>query len=448
MHRWYSNADICYAYLWDVPTSYSVQDPCWGSRFDVRKVFSRSKWFSRGWTLQELLAPQVVEFFAQDWSPIGLRSNLKVHIKNITGINIRALEGDDLSTFQVAEKMSWAASRDTTRVEDRAYCLLGIFGVHMSLLYGEGKRAFIRLQEEILKTSEDYTIFSWSAVPGGAGLVPPNGLPAQIGLLADDPGRFRTGFGSRRYSNVITTPRYLLRRPGDSPITSLLGLDSDDSPPSLTGRGLRICLPLSEMPDTSDMYFACLRCQLTEPKSYLCIVLKRTENFQVFEKILTKHEKIPTVSTSGLCHKFKLYTIYIEEERKKPLLDPRRDCGMTRHASDIHRAGLQLFHARKYTEAEKLFQRALSIRKRMLPQDDQETMCSLLALVEAYDRQGKHDEHEFVSAELEEAEARIGKRWTTLGENVFVPFEECKRGKERALLMQRISPRADTAITR
>lgn len=102
--------------------------------------------------------------------------------------------------------------------------MLGIFGVHIPLQYGEGKRAFIRLQEEILKTSEDYTIFSWSAGPRRV-LIARGGLPAQPGLLADGPGRFRVGFDEQRYSDVVLTPRVQLRRPGRSPIASLKGLE-------------------------------------------------------------------------------------------------------------------------------------------------------------------------------------------------------------------------------
>ncbi|OCK80017.1 hypothetical protein K432DRAFT_260976, partial [Lepidopterella palustris CBS 459.81] len=147
MFRWYENSDICAVYL--------------GKIFDVQGYFKRSRWFTRGWSLQELIASSIVEFYTADCSAIGTKDTLKEQIAGITGIDSRALGGEDLSTYNVAERMSWAAFRETTRLEDKAYFLLGIFQVNMPLLYGEGRRAFLRLQEEILRTTEDYTIFAW-----------------------------------------------------------------------------------------------------------------------------------------------------------------------------------------------------------------------------------------------------------------------------------------------
>jgi len=126
--------------------------------FDVKNVFKSSRWFTRGWDLQELIAPVVVEFYAQDWSAIGTKSDLRQELTLITGIDLQVLGGAELSACNVAERMSWAAFRETTRAEDKAYSLLGIFQINMPLLYGEGKRAFLRLQEEILKTYDDYTV--------------------------------------------------------------------------------------------------------------------------------------------------------------------------------------------------------------------------------------------------------------------------------------------------
>ncbi|EXK46243.1 hypothetical protein FOMG_04449 [Fusarium oxysporum f. sp. melonis 26406] len=167
---WYSKADICYAYLSDVPTFKPIS---------YAKEFRQSRWFKRGWTLQELLAPDCVVFYAADWSRIGTRSTLVRDIAEATGIGIRYLSSDPKTATatqenwsevrspvcheaSIAERMSWLSRRETTRIEDMAYCMLGIFGIHMPLVYGEGPRAFLRLQEEILKTSDDHSLFCWS----------------------------------------------------------------------------------------------------------------------------------------------------------------------------------------------------------------------------------------------------------------------------------------------
>lgn len=116
--------------------------------------FRNSEWFLRGWTLQELLAPQIVEFYSREHRRLGDKASLSHQIHEITGIQIQALQGDDLSQFRVDERFQWAESRQTTRQEDWAYCLLGIFGVSMPLIYGEGRsRALERLKKEINEVS-------------------------------------------------------------------------------------------------------------------------------------------------------------------------------------------------------------------------------------------------------------------------------------------------------
>jgi hypothetical protein len=130
--------------------------------------FASSRWFTRGWTLQELLAPASVVFYLQDWTMYGTKSFFKDEISCITGIPaVTTTKPNSLSTFSVAQRISWVSNRQTTRPEDLSYCLLGILGVHMPLLYGEGNRAFIRLQEEVIKVGNDPTIFAWlsSATP-------------------------------------------------------------------------------------------------------------------------------------------------------------------------------------------------------------------------------------------------------------------------------------------
>jgi len=153
MYQWYQNSAVCYAYLSDAECSgqenamQRLQDP---ESSDEGLQFLASKWWTRGWTLQELIAPRVVKFFGHDdkqqWRQLGEKSTLLELIVYRTPIDRKVLEGSDVRSCSIANRMSWAAERETTRVEDRAYSLLGVFGVNMPLLYGEGERSFIRLQ--------------------------------------------------------------------------------------------------------------------------------------------------------------------------------------------------------------------------------------------------------------------------------------------------------------
>jgi hypothetical protein len=151
MFRWYQNAHKCYVYLSDVlkgncDENHNLLRSTWKS------AFRNSRWFTRSWTLQELIAPTSVEFFSSDGKRLGDKISMEQQVYEITGISIRALRGYPLSEFSAAERMSWAAKRETVREEDKAYSLLGIFNVHMPLIYGEGSNAFRRLQEEIRKS--------------------------------------------------------------------------------------------------------------------------------------------------------------------------------------------------------------------------------------------------------------------------------------------------------
>ncbi|KAK3490046.1 hypothetical protein B0T13DRAFT_490917 [Neurospora crassa] len=167
MFRWYRNSSRCLALLSDVDKSDFVSDQELQSH-----VPSSCRWFTRGWTLQELLAPDHLFFFDVNWIELGSRSKWARHISRTTGIDDKFLlgmwgtfEGWDLEAAlrdtSVATKMSWAAGRQTTRVEDQAYCLLGLFDIHMPMLYGEGRKAFTRLQQEIIKSTDDCTLLAW-----------------------------------------------------------------------------------------------------------------------------------------------------------------------------------------------------------------------------------------------------------------------------------------------
>ncbi|KAI1787841.1 hypothetical protein LXA43DRAFT_950792, partial [Ganoderma leucocontextum] len=157
MYLWYRDTVICYAYLADVLSGEDPRAP--------DSSFRRSRWFTRGWTLQELIAPRRVVFLAQDWHILGTKHSLGDVVAEVTGIDYDVLAyTKSLDAISVATRMSWASNRKTTRVEDEAYSLLGIFDIIMTPVYGEGERAFRRLQEEILKRIPDQTLFAWGSI--------------------------------------------------------------------------------------------------------------------------------------------------------------------------------------------------------------------------------------------------------------------------------------------
>ncbi|TBU53257.1 hypothetical protein BD310DRAFT_164073 [Dichomitus squalens] len=157
MYPWYGSAHTCYAFLSDVPSSTHVKVK--GS------AFRESRWFKRGWTLQELIAPPWIVFLSSEWKVLGTKDGLVDVIHEITLISRRILRHEDsLDTASIAQRMSWAAGRQTTRVEDQAYSLQGLLGINMHTLYGEGEQAFRRLQEEILTRYPDQSILAWGTV--------------------------------------------------------------------------------------------------------------------------------------------------------------------------------------------------------------------------------------------------------------------------------------------
>ena len=207
MFRWYQEASVCVVFLADVPSS----------RFD------ESSWFTRGWTLQELLAPDKVLFYDNNWHAFGyigrsipslVRSqpvgrDLADEVSIITGV-----PSEDLELFQpkksrtcIAQRMSWAARRTTTRLEDEAYSLLGVFDINMLLLYGEGCRAFARLQEEIIKRSTDDSIFAWTAERKAMA----SRNTRYMGILTPSPNNFKNGSNIRPPRGMTREER---KRPG------------------------------------------------------------------------------------------------------------------------------------------------------------------------------------------------------------------------------------------
>jgi hypothetical protein len=209
MFRYYREAGVCYVHLSDVPP---IEDPTF------EQAFTKARWFTRGWTLQELLAPRDVQFFAKDWSLVGAKADMVDSISDITGIERGFLRGAELGLASVAKRMSWASDRATTRIEDQAYCLLGIFDVFMPLLYGEGRHAFHRLQEEIMRRTNDQSLICW-------GYTSPDrrtDFPS-VGFFA------RTPWAFSQSRNIVPYPQW-----------------PNETPWDITAKGIRMNAPVIE----------------------------------------------------------------------------------------------------------------------------------------------------------------------------------------------------------
>ncbi|KIH91122.1 hypothetical protein SPBR_01423 [Sporothrix brasiliensis 5110] len=244
MFNWYQCAAVCFVHLVDLDASPSARvssDNDGGNNAEdghshrdyVYNQIRRCAWFRRGWTLQELLAPHMVEFYDARWSPIGSKIDLAPLLADITHIPVPAILGEErLSSYSTAQRMAWASQRVTTKVEDLAYCLLGLFDVYMPLIYGEGRRAFQRLQEEIIKRTTDLTLFAWMPSDAAAGDDLPSTQPAgrepYMPLLAPSPAEFEHCHQLSQFRN-------------------------DDCEFAVTNRGLRISTYLVLVPLALDM---------------------------------------------------------------------------------------------------------------------------------------------------------------------------------------------------
>ncbi|KAF2998222.1 hypothetical protein E8E13_005402 [Curvularia kusanoi] len=255
MYRWYQEAEICFAYLEGASPDLFVS-----------KQPHTVRWFTRGWTLQELLAPREVAFFGSEWFFLGTRTEHAAALSEMTGIHAEALQrpperstkrrGTDFTTtykpipsFSIAKRMSWAAKRITTRSEDLAYCLLGLFNVNMPLLYGEGStKAFVRLQEEIMKDSNDQSLFAWRRF-----------------CADDDPWE--------GYSLLAQTPSDF----GDSASFVPVHYTNSDDTYSMTNKGLRITLQMVKV--EQDLHIALLDCVEKSTTGQYAIVALAFRNY-------------------------------------------------------------------------------------------------------------------------------------------------------------------------
>ncbi|KAL7800134.1 RNA 3'-terminal phosphate cyclase domain-containing protein [Trichoderma ceciliae] len=231
MFRWLKQCSLCYVFLED----------CQGTK--PYQISSHStnvpRWFTRGWTLQELIAPDTLHFYSANWAFLGTKSDHIDALSQVTGIDQYALSGGDLFRISIARRMSWMANRKTTRTEDMAYCLLGIFGVTMPLIYGEGSKAFARLQEEIMEETDDQSIFAWS----------------EVGMKGTRRGEYGEGngllaFSPSSFASSSSLARFYIRRPGGRQIVTSQG----------TLVNLLLCHDTSS--GSNDVFFAILDCQI------------------------------------------------------------------------------------------------------------------------------------------------------------------------------------------
>ncbi|KAI0425537.1 heterokaryon incompatibility protein-domain-containing protein [Xylaria sp. FL1042] len=213
MFRWYKESAVCFAYLGDL-----LPDPFEKRISNFDQELGKCAWFRRGWTLQELIAPRKLEFFDRDWNARGTKAELIDTLQKITGISALVLKSSEhLRETPAGTRMSWAADRQTKRVEDIAYCLLGIFDIYMPLIYGENERAFTRLQEEIIKDKHDLSIFAWKAGPYDQ---------KYRGLLARSPSEFRSCRDAQISYHLKMTTDYAITNRGIQ-LHTLLGTDDD-----------------------------------------------------------------------------------------------------------------------------------------------------------------------------------------------------------------------------
>ena len=202
MFSWYAGCHVCYAYLADFEASRLIKGG----------GISGSRWFSRGWTLQELIAPALVRFYDKSWESVGTKASLSRSIASSTGIGEDTLcvspgvLTEHLNDIPIAVKMSWAADRETSRIEDTAYCLLGLFGINLPLLYGEGERSFIRLQEEIVRNSNDLSLLAWR-LPQDT-IYSTSHSANYCGVFAPHPQRFRDSQNIKRRSDLKFVPDF------------------------------------------------------------------------------------------------------------------------------------------------------------------------------------------------------------------------------------------------
>ena len=240
MYEWYTQSSVCYAYLQDVQIDEDYSHH--------KSSFRTSQWFTRGWTLQELIAPNDVIFYAAGWKEIGRKSQLAKTLHDITRVSECVLLSprEALPRICISQIMYWASGRRTTRKEDRAYSLLGLFRINLPILYGEGNSAFMRLQAELVRVYLDHTVFAWHLKSSSSG------------LLADCPDAFAYSGDVRK----LPLKLYNDGKPNEFRYT-------------LSNLGLEIKLPYRKGYGRLDLYVADIACYIDTEENKLCLLLKR-----------------------------------------------------------------------------------------------------------------------------------------------------------------------------
>ena len=250
MFQWYERAKVCLAYLEDVSVDSTDSDT------EIEANFHQCRWFTRGWTLQELLAPNLVFFVDRRWTCFGHKSimrsgyvddpaqrNLNPTIEAVTGIPYQVLLHYPVYCllYSIATRLSWAARRRTSRKEDMAYCLMGLFGINMPLMYGEGEHAMRRLQREIWFRAPDESLFAWDTRenPDTSREIPMLAPSMEAFKLSDNVGR------------------------AGGTANSVLSPEGDDWRLRLTPESPRILFSHAER---KDQYILRLRCTVLKPE--------------------------------------------------------------------------------------------------------------------------------------------------------------------------------------
>ncbi|KAI1380586.1 heterokaryon incompatibility protein-domain-containing protein [Hypoxylon crocopeplum] len=310
MFRWYEEAQVCYAYLADVPPLYRSTDR------DVKSYpwvwhFRSSRWFTRGWTLQELLAPSFLLFVDCSWGTIGPREEYASEIHKATGIRFKHLR--DFRSCNLATKLSWAANRETIREEDRAYSLLGILGVNMTLHYGEGKRAFVRLQRELIRNYYDETILAWGKTSYARKIF--NDIPGDV---KDDPSIFATSPEMLVHPKSMVTWPFEKRRRGFTIANAGVYINAE------------VIIFPKAIREREDLYAIKLNCSwvLSAPKSPMMLLLrnpssnitralseKASVSFQRAGDIVTQWNELDSMSWENLGK----HDILIREDAEKKI---------------------------------------------------------------------------------------------------------------------------------
>ncbi|KAI0686532.1 heterokaryon incompatibility protein-domain-containing protein [Earliella scabrosa] len=266
MYAWYSEAKVCYAYLQDVP-DLSKEDPT-----AEASSFRGSRWFTRGWTLQELIAPKVILFMSKNWKQIGTKLSLAETIRSITNVDEAILAHERfLDDVSVARRMSWASGRETTLVEDRAYSLMGIFGVNMPMIYGEGEKAFIRLQLEIMRQTPDQSIFAWGTLHDY------QVFKDNANSLSDynewaDPFRCILASSPKLFAGCEYIEPVLLEE-----FNTRLGVSIDFPESSPTNYGIQLHLPTYTFAPNQRSCFALLACKDARTDNIVALLLRRVK---------------------------------------------------------------------------------------------------------------------------------------------------------------------------